>query len=365
MTKQTNTTKHQETDEATLHTAFQVPFTREAFRRDVANVFLYYVRSIAWMTDHDTAWAILKLPQDEASYPLYRAEFDAAELNVTFEHIRQTEFAKALERMYEYAYYGRKNHNEEPLEHESIHTWISCLLCDAREGHMASEWDSYGWYVKESAERCAQVAETANARVTLEGGEPFFQEFQRSSKEGFLSENLLTIRQVSLLSGMEEMSIRASANPKRQNPLKTITTEHGTRVEIGVAKAWLQSKGRYIPISDIWTAGEIDLVKYRFEDYGALDGTLQARYRLFCNERDRKGLDAEFAAANITTKNGVAGPILDLSVNDYHNEEQIRVVARVLELPAELLVLRVKETLAQENLRLIERALREATQNLK
>ena len=93
-----------------------------------------------------------------------------------------------------------------------------------------------------------------------------------------------------------------------------------------------------------------------------MDGALQARYRSFCNERSREELDAVLAEANIQTVQGLPGPFIDLSEKDFQDEEKVRAVARVLELPAELLTLRVKETLAYENLRSIERALKEVTQ---
>jgi hypothetical protein len=360
----TSNIKTQTPSQAAHPTAFPVPFTRDEFQEDVAEVFLYYVRTIAWMTDHDTAWAILNLPPDEASFPLFDPDLGASDINLTYGHIRHTEFAKALMQMYEYAYYGHKDNNEEQIANESIHTWITCLVCDARDGEMDRAWGEYGWTVRPNAERCSQVAETANARLTLEGADPFFFTFQHSGKEGYLSSDVLTVRQLSLLSGMEEMSIRAAANPKRQSPLKTITTDHGTRIEIDVAKDWLISKGRYVPIANVWSAAEINLTKVRFETYAALDSALQSRYRSFCNERGRDGLDTELSQANINTGKGLDGPLLDLSPEDYQHEDKMRVLARVLELPADLLILRVQETAAQENLRQIERALREAMQNL-
>jgi hypothetical protein len=47
---------------------------------------------------------------------------------------------------------------------------------------------------------------------------------------------------------------------------------------------------------------------------------------------------------------------------DDKNDERMRVVAQVLELPPDLLVLRAKESLAKEELRQIERQLRDAAQ---
>lgn len=357
------TTKTPVTEYESFNSNFPVPFTQEAFQKDITEVFLYYVRSIAWMIDGETGLSLLKLPADTRPHHLFMAEFKAVDLELTFDLIRHTEFAKALDKLYEFAYFGWKDHSQEPIEYESIHAWMTCLVCDARDGEMAREWEEYGWLVKDCAARCVQVAETANARITLEGAEPFFLTFQYSGKEGYLSSSVLTVRQLSLLSGLEEMSIRAAANPKRPSPLKTITTDHGTRIEIEVAKEWLKSKGRYVPIADIWTAGEINLATSRFESLGALDSALQARYAMFCNKGGHEGLRAVLAQADIKTTEGKMGPILDLTPDNYQNDGQIRVVAHALELPIELLQLRIKEALAHENLRAIEGALRVAMQN--
>jgi len=177
-----------------------------------------------------------------------------------------------------------------------------------------------------------------------------------------LSSDVLTVRQLSLLSSMEEMSIRAAANPKRSNPLKTITTDQGTRIEISVALEWLKSKGRYVPITDVWSQAEINLASTRFDSFDALDGALQARYRSFCGERSRDELDAILSQANIRTIEGLNGPFIDMSEQDFQDVNKVQAVARALELPAELLALRVKEALTYENLRIIESALKQVTQ---
>jgi hypothetical protein len=354
----------QVTDEVAQQNAFPVPFTREVFQQDVAEVFLFYVRSMAWMIQSKDILANLPLPSDVEIQDLYMAEFGAKELGLTFEHIRHTEFAVALEQLYDYAYLGREDHSKERIEPDGIHARITCLVLDARDGEMAREWEEWGWSVDSHAARCAQVAETANARVTLEGKEPFFSNFQRSNKDGYLSSEGVTVRQLSLLSGLEAMSIRAAANPKRPNPLKTIVTDQGTRIEVPVALEWLKAKSRYIPITHVWSEADINLATTRFDRIDALDGALQARYRAFCNERSRKELDTLLAQVSIRTGNGIPGPFFDMNEDDFQNEEKVRMVARVLELPIELLVLRAKETLAQENLRTIERALKEATQKV-
>ena len=338
--------------------ALSAPFTQEEFREDITSVFLHYVRNIAWMTGHETAIKILNLSPDGRLH-LCDPDLEAADIGLTYEKIHHTEFAKALEQQYEYAYHGRIDRSAEALEDESIHTWIAALVCDVHESAVAAEWESYGLDIIVRARRCALVAETANARVTLEGGEPFFYSFQ-SNKEGYLSEDVLTVRQLALLASMEELSIRAAANPKRANPLKTITTDQGTRIEIAVAKEWLQSKGRYIPITSTWSAGELDLSKRRFNSSDELDTALDTRFKMLINEHGLEGLSAKLTAGGIKIGKGIPGPFMDLAPDDYRNEDLIRVLALTLELPEDLLVLRVKEALIKDELRHIEGAILES-----
>jgi len=156
--------KPQVTDEVTQLSVFPIPFSREVFRQDVAEVFLFYVRSMAWMVQTPDILKNLPLPSDMELRHLYMAEFGAKDLGITFEHIRHTEFAKAFDQLYEYAYLGRDDHSLETFEPDGIHARLTCLALDARDGEMAREWSEWGWQIDEHAARCVQVSETANAR---------------------------------------------------------------------------------------------------------------------------------------------------------------------------------------------------------
>lgn len=369
-TKTSKTTKAQQTEAVETNqtqAGLPVPFGREAFQQDVTDVFLYYVRNIAMMVSREVAWPILGLPAEaELENDLYTA-YSASDIDLTFEHIKDTNFAKSLVQMYDYAYFGRLDRSAESFEDESIHSWVAGLVYDAKEATIAEYWNAYGGDTVAAAKRCSLVAETANARSVLEGSSPFFVSFQRNGKdaEGFLEEDLLTVRQLALLSGMEETSIRASANPNRPNPLPLTKTENGTRLHIDAAKEWLIAKGRYVPITQMWSGSEVNLAKLRFDSYAILDSTVQTRYRVFCHEDGREDLDAQCAAVGIQTGTGMAGPILNLTIEQYQDEATLRGLAQVLDLPAKLLVLRAKEAFANEALRLIESDLKQATKESK
>jgi len=66
----------------------------------------------------------------------------------------------------------------------------------------------------------------------------------------------LSFRQMALLSGMSEASLRTMANPKRKNALPTHADGRTAFIKPREAKAWLISKGRYLPLVSMDRRGE-------------------------------------------------------------------------------------------------------------
>jgi hypothetical protein len=338
--------------------AFPVPFSLDAFRKDILEVFFHYVRIIGWITDEKTASQVMGFASANPGY-LFDPEWSTEDHGLNYERVRGTQFAVALEHLYEFAFFGRRDLSAESMEYESYYMWVSDLVLDAFDSSVSEQWGSYGGMVSEHAKNCLLVAETANARVILEGDEPFSYFNNGKSRVESASEGVLTIRQMALLSGMEEMSIRAAANKKRVNPLKTHALDGGTRIAVDVAKDWLRSKGRYVPIEIYRSAGNVDLSKRGFADYQDLWHALNARCLMIA---DRDGLDLvkeKLAVLNLRLAPGVSD-YLDIDDAAYANEPLIRLLADLLELPADLLVLRCKETVANEQLAAIGRQIKQA-----
>lgn len=349
MTK-TNTNLENMTTE-TQNSDLAPSLTLAQFHDDVANVFLHYVRNISWMTDVETAWAITKAPALAYAYDLMNPDCSAADLGLTHAHIKDTEFARAMQRMYDYAYFGLVHLGEEALEHESIHMWVSALLVDAASGAVSSEWGSYGNDIESAASRLVRVAETANARLILEGEEEGFYYFVSQNKDDkHCDTGQLNVRQVALLSGMEEMSIRAAANPNRVNQLKPTKTEHGTRFEVSVVKEWLKQKKRYVPVTKRWFVNDFDLTK-TYKSWDEIAYGLETRYNLLGQEQGYESLDERLAAIGLSP----SGKRILLEKAFFDNEHGVRQLADILSLPQDLLVLRTREAMALETLRNIER----------
>lgn len=343
--------------------AIPVPFTYEEFKVDILETFLFYVRSIGWITNPETAWKLTGAPSDGNDSELLAVE-SAAYLGLEYQHIQATQFATVLTSLYQYAYFGRQDMSQGEMGGETIYNWIAALLEDAESGAMASEWAGFDYRSQDSARRCGQVAELANARSVLEGGEGFYAYFQRGKKSGESSrEGELTVRQMAILAGMEEMSIRAAANPKRPSPLKTHSSHGSTRIAIEVAKEWLKSKGRYVPVTRHWTDGEIDLAKQRFACIPDLSNAIEARFKNLAASTSDMGVEKAAKALGLEVYVGFEGQsTIQLDWDRLKDEAYVSTVATAVNLPPQILWLRVRETLAVEELARVTKALRSLTE---
>ena len=346
---------------STPATGLKPPMSLEQFQDDVTNVFLHYVHIICHMTDAKTAWTITKAAplESSAEWALCAPERDAAEIGLTHAHIEDTEFAKVMREMYDFAYFGLKNLGGSGLEYEGSAMWFSSMLIDAAYGDFSREWDSYGPTVQEHAKRLLAVAETANARLTLEGCDEPFHHFAGTNKDSNGSQSdCLDVRQVALLSGMEEMSIRAAANPNRPNALKSFKVGNATRFELSVVKEWLIQKKRHVPITERWIVKDFDLGKsYKF--CGAISMGLDTRYRLLGQNQGYAEIDKALNSIHIQVTPGGGMYLEEEAMRD---EPLMRKVAEILALPADLLILRIREAFAHQTLKAVEEEMKKLNQ---
>lgn len=358
MTKKTPSLEGASQSTTVQEAGFPVPFTEKEFQHDVLTLYVHQMRKMGWMlneNDITKIWQLAgKTPEStESPSDIYGAEFTVDVLGFTYADIAETNFAKCLVNMYQYAYYGILAESFEPMEYETIYTWISAILCDMNRSMFMVEWESYGGDGSASAARCFTVAELANARKVLEGSPNFSYFYGTNSKDDDSTshDGDLTVHQMALLAGMAEMSIRAAANPKRANPLLTQSEEGRTRISIKEAKTWLQSKGRYVPITRQWEGGDIDLAKRKFADLWDLRTIVHQR-RFFLEEKNQSGEKL----LKQSSYHAIGHDVLEETA--LSNADYVRDLAKTLEFPADLFVLRVREVLAKEELTAIERELR-------
>lgn len=327
-------------------TTFPVPFSIETIREDILTLYFQQVRTMAWIQGAESAAKLLNSSQTIAE-SLLDPDKTPKDLGIDYRKISQTDFAKSIEYMYQYAYFGIVDISYESLESESIHTWVAAILSDMAISRVSEEWDAYGLDVITPAKRCLEIAELAVARKSLEGYNDIVFHFSSKNKDDEMDTDFLTVRQMALLAGMEEMSIRAAANPKRANPLPTISVDGRTRISIEAAKTWLISKGRYVNIRKVYPSDGIDLTKHHFVDLIELMHVLSEQIQIL-ETKSPKGF--KYSNRDLIAFFSDSKRLL--------NSEEVSYLASELELNANLLSLKIREALANQELSEVEAQLK-------
>ena len=342
---------------------FPVPYTLEQVRESILVAFFHQSRNIGMLLGDvvgvDTAWRMLGKTEvsEEDKFDILNPDMTHSDCNVTYNDIKNTNFAKCIENMYLYGYLGIQQVVLERMAHESIYMWVSACLEDMVNSSMFEEWGSYGSFAFDEVKICLEIAELANARRTLEGNESFYSFGKMSKGSDDTGIDNLTIRQMALLAGMEEMSIRAAANPKRANPIPTYSEDGKTRISIEDAKKWLQDKNRYVPIKKRHGEGDFDLNTSKFKSINDFQAAMSDRV-IMISLRD--AWDVERFNLIKNKKLLVPAEFEQLEVNQecVTNTELLKALAEILEFPYELLSLRAREAFVYEELVAIEHQLK-------
>ena len=339
-----------------------VPVTETEFQRDVLVLYVQQMRALAWMSGKDSVTKVWQLLGKEPQHPndIFDPDQTVDDIGLTWSDIERTDFAKYLQSMYQYGYFGIYDANLEPMEDETAYTWFSAILSDLKNSSFLEEWSGgYSGEGTDSARRCHEVAELANARRTLERGHCFSYLLGANMKEeDYLTDGQLTVRQLSLLSGMEEMSIRAAANPNRVNPLPIIEEEKKekrTRFAVEAAKAWLQSKGRYVPITvRNRVPDRLDLKTSKFLNVDHLRTVIVNRLSdlQIAEDKAKEIITKKFRA--VFSNHGMD----EFDQNMFLNSRFVLELGEVLGFPPKLFALRVREVLAKEELETVKHALK-------
>ena len=339
---------------------FPVPFTLEQFRIDILWLYFLHVKLIAAIADENAAQRLLgKQPGDG-----YFSFEHPTEIGLSYPDIRNSWLARSLESMYRYAYLGQRDYSVEELGPGGYHVGIAAIVRDmARSSHRKFLLEIEPER-KCSVDNCLRTVELANARLTLEGQPRFFNFDSKDEDEDY--NNLisggtadtpqggfgaaLTVRQMALLSGLEELSIRTCANPKRANQIPTETRLGRTLIPIDAAKAWLKSKGRYVAIRPSVDGAELELENRQFVTVQELHSVVRAR---LSGQTSDIGRD-EFQ--ELAIKHGFVND--DMAA--YSNVRFVRELAVKLTFPVDLFALRVREVTLNEELAMVRRQVSDA-----
>jgi hypothetical protein len=319
---------------------FTPPCTVEEFRTSLLHIYLHGLRQ-----------AVLMIPKarwSDTTHPgldirdLWSPDLDDSEVGLSFEDIRDSDFVRAMEQQHQLAAHGVRVPGIEPMDYETTHMWVAAWLVELSTSSFVQEWDSYGCSLADDVTKCLTISELANARQVLDGQESFSHFASLGSSDSHRVElGELSIGQMALLSGMEEMSVRTAASRKGPTQLLTHKNSAGrTVVSIENAKAWLKAKGKYVEVVTRWTAETLDLTKSRFDMPHDLGSALNSHCRALNQRAPERDVLAEAKA--LLVRHGQE-PVLALDPECAGNPQLIGELAELLELPKELFALRVQE----------------------
>jgi len=341
---------------------FHAPFEREQLQADVGTVLLTCARMARWVfyrSDADINEPLLRLlgfPPAREQPDLDDPETDWESGGFRYDMVATTALAESMETLYDLAYLGHVDTDVSDLDSESGPAWISRVLMDMRRSDFVTEWNEYS-KCEESIQRCLQVFETSQARLVLESieADDRFMDWYGPATEG------LSIRQMSLLSGMTEASLRTLASPKRKNPLKTQSDGKNTFVTVDDAKVWLMSRGRYVPIKYTSRGGRLDPTRRRFNSMDELLRALDQRVRFLLSEPQADELRAKLDAISPTLLATGDRHHLRLDEASTGNTELMVSIGEALGLSGTLLSFRAAETRSLAQLREVERQIQSLT----
>ena len=293
-------------------------------------------------------------------------------LGLTFSDIERLSIVETLISLYDYGVHGIFETSGGRIDYfDGYENQVARIFYDLHHSTFLQEWGNYGAYSNAVAvERCLYVCELANARLMMEGSDEGF--FLDDRDEGFLS-----IRQMALLSGMTEASIRTLASRGRKSQLTSsndsnsqlITTNDGKNTSIAIddAIAWLKAKGRYVPITERRNKGSGDFTNRKFASPGEIEDAISDRLEFLEIQHGLDAIKARITDSGVVPIRQRIVPNIDcwktlIGEDQLMNTELMTRFAEVLELPADLFALRAAEAVMRERLRTIETQLKQAQQ---
>lgn len=371
-----------ETDTTEIATGFPVLFTKEDFKKNIAEAMLVLANQTYFTFSADAGGAVSNIGERVwsllSAQPYQGSAFGDSgatpdDVGLTFSDIERLSIVETLVQLYDYGIHGIFDTSiaGDFDTCDGYENQASRIFYDLNRSNFLQEWGNYGAYSSAIAvERCEYVFELANARLMLEGGSEGF--FLDDREEGFLS-----IRQMALLSGMTEASIRTLASRSRRSQLtaandsnrQLVTKNDGknTTISIADAKDWLQAKGRYVAISRKRNRGATDFTHRKFGSIGEIEDAIADRLEFLRTQYGEEVINSRIESLGIEPVRQQIVPPIDMwkhviGERQLMETELMRRFGEALELPSDLFMLRAAEAVLQEKLRGIEKQVKQAQQ---
>lgn len=327
-----------------------IKFSREEMHQELRMALYQTVRCIRVISNEKVGSVLFegldfKKPENG---PLWLLDADSVPDDFNFDP-KAWVVVDTMDRLYDYAILGVARLPIYRMADETEYTMAAAYVYDTWNMKLVREM-TMGDGV--SLAKCHHVAELGAARVALDGGERYFG-FDRNTPD-----SALTIREIALLAGMEESSVRNAAVKGKAGALKTFQEDGSTLVAREDALEWLKGRKGFVPTTFRDELGEIDLVSHSFATLNEVDEFMDARLKTlgFTPERLAKRMKVSPKSMNVKSMFG-----LYFADGGARDQEALERLAGLLNISADVFVLRVRETINLEEARGIRRALAELT----
>lgn len=340
--------QHMKTSNSDLVTSnFQLPCNRDQLRQDILQIFWHHLRTTTLFVAEEKLWPLLSSSASGESYShgLWSLDEGPASFGVGFSQVADTMFARCLEMQFDFAYRGVLTNQGPRMELDGDHTWVALYLQDLVDSFVVEEVDAYDSpELKPAIKRCYEASGLANARLALEDREIFCYFSSPKSGEGeWATSDGLTIRQIAMLSSMEEMSVRTAVSRKGPNQLPTFKQNGRTLVRSEDARAWLKAKGRYLPITREWSGQHLRLEKTKFANLSEFDDALQEHVLYLGGVAGTAPEEFRARLRSINEAHGHGAVFNVMSYAQVEDAKLITAIADALSLPPQLLLLRAQQ----------------------
>lgn len=336
--------------------SMQPPFTVDQLKEDICTIVLLELRKLDHLFGDSSGWESLGIAEEDVPAAWRNPSYSAQEIGLTFDKVEDTAFADIMLDHFDHGFLALRGTRSETMDWDSAHTYIAAYLIDLGKSVYVEEWEGEGVPdLQEAIGRCLHTVKISNARRALEGHEPFCNKFSASSasSEDATNRNELSIAQLAMLAGVEEVSLRSSISRKTP-PLLTIEKDdRRTFIKSDVARQWLKAKGRYLPVRGPVPV-ELDLSRTAFTDDFDLARALRVHAEaLFAKDPASATKLSQVLAAHGATDLG------ELVACSLDTPKVLTDIAQALALQPNLLVFRAKEALVHMEIQDRERLLKD------
>lgn len=277
-------------------TRFPVPFTLDEFRHDIVWFCFAHVQATIAIANAEVGARLIGLSLADAAEACRSVIERPANIQMSYKTIADWALVRSLVSMYRFGFLGQRDASIEELGPGGYHIAVAALVRDMARSSFQRFWQHIGADgAQQSIARCLHTVEQANARLTLEGLPRFFNFDAKDDNldlDALINGGVpdypqggygaaLTIRQMALLSGLEEQSIRTFANPTRPNFVPTEQRKGRVVVRSECAKAWLIARNRYVPLSELVDDTAIEIGRRPFASLHELEEIVIARLSRF------------------------------------------------------------------------------------